>query len=1177
MLLGISKPLYLLSHDTIDDYGRPYRNDGKSRSNVSSFYLEAQYILSNIMDCLAWEYTNTIYPSFEISKDYSTLRSSMVADISSCITTDSDIQSTHRSKDGSLNELLRTKRIPSSLTIHRRVRTESNEAVLPTHRNPSTIKILLFDSCADVAHSDNQQSLPKLIGVGATEEVCMRAQVQVRGKIEVVGYRTVLSEEQQEIGRQEKSNESLRALSTFFVPTGKPVILEKSSSNKTADDKQGSSAKLYSMVLNARDQTPLYACSLVFYRSFRLQNVAENQSSITPNFNDTRDVFKNSGHPVDQRSKQNIGNESNVKGTRISFTTPIVADSEGNQANIKNPFLEDAESESVLSTPLYNLADLSLCIVDSTLNLDALTIAVTSPNTACRESLPCAFRVQPVSEMTAATPLHEHTSLKESSANFLETSRSGIKVPLELFGLASGTFSDDESAGIKSSIKSSSDELVSPQRIPEQADTRIPSENAKPLQGTFAEFLSATANVTASVASALAFQAGSLPTSSFAWSANNHSNSNANELKGFYDNLSFSRFKAKHFSTISNGDYKYSEVGSKLKRKYDDNVIHSPVASKVTNLLSSHSSLTTPTVQSETCSNSPLVLQSTFESDNPSQPWVFSPQKYSLSSYPKFGTGKPTKKNGASPRTPRSPCRKCLPQNNSRKSRSAVTLASRQGVILSSTEIIPKPNNSNKFDFLISNGSSATIDDPKFSPKVGKGIIQAIQGRTANGEKNSERSVGHLIAERPQFLIDEKHTMAHASYGFALISEVPVMEYLRKVAYLVAPEFEKKYDKMMNSDGTSPPSSGHLEELSQIIKESFSNASSLSGVNILDKCKLLSTSDIPSTSYKETFSNRESSTDRNINEPDDDDEADYNSIIVFDALSPKNVVTVLIAFLLEYRIVAVSSRALSASTHLGEWLKDAINPLKYAHVYSPLVPPCIGLQLIHCPAPFFIGMRRSPRIDEIVELEDERDREKNEGRRGKPTLPRDSNCGLLLVDLDRDECSMPQDLCSLVRSAKVLIRALESLLYPHLYNCDEIDAGIQRELKKPEKLAHDATKLCKRFVRSLLEGSKQSCLSAKDGDEIVVLFDETLFVHQHSIQLSLNPAIIDMDFEAEKRQLDMDFKKAEQNTRDTNANNVEYSRYHESMLPSTTTGNKDIQNLLRYLMRTQSFSYYLTS
>ena len=1174
MLLLISKPLYLLSHDTIDGYGYPYRNDGKSRSNVSSFYLEAGNILSNIMDCLAWEYTITIYPSFEISKDYSTLRSSMVADISSCITTDSDIKSTHRSKDGSLNELLRTKRIPSSLTIHRRVRAEQNESILPTQRNPSTIKILLFDSCADVAHSDNQHSSPKLIGVDATEELCMRAQVQVRGKIDVVGYRTVLSDEQQEMGKQEKSIESLRSLSTFFVPTGKPVILEKSSSNQTVDDKQGPSAKLYSMVLNARDQTPLYACSLVFYRSFRIQNLAENQSSITPNFSDTRDNFKTL--QKDQRSKQNIGNESNIKSTRISFTTPIVAEIERNQANIRNPFLEDAEIESVLSTPKYNFADtdLSLCIVDGTLNLDALTIAVTSPDNACRESLSRAFRVQPVSEMTAATPLHEHTSLKEPSANFSETSRLGTKAPLELFGLTSGTFSDDESAGIKSSIKSSSDELMSPQRIPELADTRIPSENAKPLHGTFAEFLTVTANVTASVASALAFQAGSLPTSSFAWSANSHSNSNANELKGFYDNLSFSRFKEKHFSTISNGEHKYSEVGSKLKRKYDDNIIHSPVALKVTNLLSSHSSLTTPTIQSDTYSNSPLVLQSTFEMDNPSQSWVFSPQKYSLSSYPKFGTGKPSKKNGASPRTPRSPGRKCLPQNHGRKSRSTVTLASHQGAILPSTEIIPKSNNSSNFDFLISNGSSATIDDSKFSPKMGTVIMQE---RTATRVKNCERSVGHLIAERSQFLIDEKHTMAHASYGFTLISEVPVIEYLRKVAYLAAPEFEKKYGKIMNSDGASPPSSGDLEELSQIIKETFSHASSLSGVDILDKCNLLSTSDMPSTSFNETFSNRESSTDGNIDEPDQDNEADYNSIIVFDALSPKNVVTVLIAFLLEYRIVAVSSRALSASTHLGEWLKDAINPLKYAHVYSPLVPPCIGLQLIHCPAPFFIGMRRSPKIDEIVELEDERDREKNEGRRGKPALPRDSNCGLLLVDLDRDECSMPQDLCSLVRSAKVLIRALESLLYPHLYNCDEVDAGIQREVNKPEKLAHDATKLCKRFVSSLLEGSKQSCLSAKDGDEIVVLFDETLFIHQHSIQLSLNPAIIDMDFEAEKRQLDLDCKEAVQNTRNTNANNLDFARYQESMLPSTTTGNKDIQNLLRYLMRTQSFSSYLTS
>lgn len=1112
--------------------------NSKVGSILSSIYLEATHILENIVDCLAWEYAITIYPAFENSKDYSTLHSSIDANITLSAETNPEIRRRHHSKDGSLNELLRTKRIPSSLTVHRRVRTQSD--VAPSkHQNPTTIKILLFDSCVDEPNSDRQSNLPKLIGADSTEDECMRAQVQVRGKIEVIGYRTLLSDEQHVISRESKSTDSLRALSTFFVPTGKHVALETNSSHQIMDEKQSPPAKLYSMVLNARDQTPLYACSLVLYRSFHL-------------LNPTRTRCMSGMHHLqpDQRSKEVIREEINIKDTPISFSTPLVA---ANQINIvKDPCPVKPKIKSAPVTVVYGAP--SLNIVDVTLKLGALEIDLTAPSNAYRVD---DWKVQQEAKVVAPDTLHDPTILIEHSANILKSANLITVAPEELLHFASGTFSDDESAGIKSSIKSSSDELLSTRIMQETADTKAIVENTKPSHGTFAEFLSATANATASVASAFALQAGSLPASSFAWSANIQSNTKANEVKGFYDNLSFSRFKAKHFSYISQEDHKYTEIGSNLKRKYDENTINSPVAKQLTNSLSSHTSLTTLTNQSDTCSNSPQINQSAFESDSRGQSWAFSPEKYTLSSYPKFGKDRPSKQNLASPRIPRSPSRKHIPLNHGRKSRSNVLLASRQGPTQPAKKRIPESKDSSKFDFLISNGSSITAEDSKCLPDVGTVIIQDNQQRSATSAKQCQRSLGRPLSEGLQILPEGTNSLIHASYGFTLISELPVIEYLRKAAYSVLPEFKEKYTQIMNSNGTLPPPSCDFEELSQLIKE-----------RLIDTPHEEIITDRSNTTKKSTADGRIDDTGR-------DNGADLNSIIVFDALSPKNVVTVLIAFLLEYRIVAVSSRALSASTHLGEWLKNVIYPLKYAHVYSPLVPPSIGLQLIHCPAPFFIGMRRSSKIDEIVELEDERDREKNEGRRGKPALPRDSNCGLLLVDLDRDECSMPHDLCSLVRSARVLIRALESLLYPHLYNCDEVDAGVKKEECRPAKLAHDATKLCMRFVSSLLEGSKQSCLSAEDGDEVVVLFDEILFIQQHCIQILLNPAIIVTTFRSEERH--QDCRDTARDIGDSHASNVESAPYFESMLPSTINGSKDVQNLLRYLMRTQSFSSYLTS
>ena len=1120
----------------------------KGSVRIPEYHKLATKLCSDVMDCLAWEYTLVLYPSFETSKDYTILHSYILNEDKESMENKNRL---FRSREGSLNELIRTKKLPSSLTVHRRVKADIIANSVTTKGSTDYFSIIKFDTIVNEYDSQRMKT-GKLVTTSIAVEECSSAQIQVSGDVSRVD---LICESNPVANTGLDNNEDLNALVPFFLPTGKAVIPYVGSHRRVADNFQPP-PKLYSMILKARDQTTIYACSLVLYRPVLLvEDLATTGTSADrrrvagvsvsglklDGLNDA--AIKEVASPlVESYKSESIDNciSSNNSFKIITLDGALTA-----QSKVSMTIRED--QPSVISLPGFEhtvpFQAQQVCAEQSITN-DSTTLSV--PVFKKSEfKLPAVNLTSPsgpvdaifVSELTATTP----AVLSQLSCSPRDlVSPIGISSPVVVLTATdskvkfSTDFSDDESAGLSSSIISldqqtpRSHSAAHSQKKPAIGVLKYP-------QGVFTDFLSATANATASVASAIALQAGSLPSSSFAWTGNINA-SKSNEPKGFYDQLSFSRFKTMHFTTNSPVQF---DNASKLKRKYDGHTALDPSPSDLDKSLSADfKSLHLPT---SVPPFSPTVLDK-----NLSSQWNFSPEK-ALTSYPRFGAAKSTRKKTSSPRTPSwSPGQRNAGHNHYRKLRSH----------LNGNVRMPLPHNTNR-DVSGSISTSETSStsfgsEPNRTAQTAEIHVPDLGSSVAAKNESANKEPPLPLNVYGEDFVSEKEVkgVAYVAYGFALLTEVPTVGRLRQAASNAVPDFTNACNPQNTVNSTVPLDDIALTHLiAKCAKPSLKvDRDNSSSPNVASFCD--SDPDLTTGSY---YTSGERS-------------GDYDSSIVFDALSPKNLVTVLIAFLLEYRIVAVSSRTLSASTHLGEWLKDAIHPLKYAHVYSPLVPPCIGLQLIHCPAPFFIGMKRTSKIDEVVESEDERDREKIKGRRGKSASSKDnSSCGLLLIDLDRDECSMPQDLCLLVKSARLLIRALEDLLYPRLSGCDEI-VSIEKVSNASAK-GYQALQLCRQFVGSLLEGSRKSCLRAEDGDEHIVIFDEILFMQQHFTRLSLHPTVIAKSKHSEKQNI----------TEAEHAIVDEISSDRTSLLPLTVSGGKDIEKLLRSLIITQCFSLYLTS
>lgn len=99
---------------------------------------------------------------------------------------------------------------------------------------------------------------------------------------------------------------------------------------------------------------------------------------------------------------------------------------------------------------------------------------------------------------------------------------------------------------------------------------------------------------------------------------------------------------------------------------------------------------------------------------------------------------------------------------------------------------------------------------------------------------------------------------------------------------------------------------------------------------------------------------------------------------------------------------------------IGEWLRLATAPLEWCHIYAPVAPQQVALELLQCPAPYLLGILRGTL------------------RAAGAVPPRDA----LVVDLDANTVHVPSELRKILPAVKVLRARLVPLLRPHYLACD---------------------------------------------------------------------------------------------------------------------------------------------
>ena len=1064
---------------------------------------------------MVWEFIVGIYPSFQASKDYAPLDSNL--------SSNSEIAS-NISLIGSINDLLRNKKLTSSLSVHRQGKT-----IVPLSREDlkGSLSVAMFDTYIDLPACQQKIESSRVVMSGITEDECTFTKVKIKGHVD----RVQLSSKNIIDGTWSAESDIynvLQAMSPFLVPTGKASIQIKNGHGHPYGSQYPPEPKVYSMVLSARDQVQIYVCSLVFYRPVLLfQNLESNSVE------NMRTILSLNKKDEGSKAVEESSLESPMRSKEVQFKAVSLKNCERkkNISRTENSPLDTVPS-SINTVSLQHDINPSILIYGNTQvplsQKQSIDINHLSQCSSVRSELTV------VSNLTAVSP--EINAL--TSCVPCEDSMQSVDSPIfaEVYEPnAFMNFSDDESAG----LKSSSILELTPAQQKRQVNTEMGPVSFQTAvthrHGTFAEFLSATATATVTAASAIAFQAGALPAPTFSWVSNPNPNgaSKISDSKGFYNNLNFSRFRTMNFANSEEHRQADTQLASGLKRKFDGLVtVESASRSEDDKAPSDLDSMASP--QSAHSENTVPLLVFSRGSPTPMKSSYLTPERPSLSSYPKFGHVKLSKRSVLSALAPsRSPRHKM--RNQIRKYRIA------SSVVIPRPEVSFSANTSRKcLTGTVTTDEESTFDtaitDNSSEPAllVGLSSLHLTSDSTILLTETYKAIPEDLSPTETQVTEKTSVGIVYVAHGICLFTQDPLVGTLRETAAAVAPEF---HCLSLSKDGRDVPTT----VLPPSVKKTIINS-------LHDRLGL----EDPSLSSRHG-----------------EQAKDYNSALILDALSPKNLVAVLVAFLLEYRIVVVSSRSLSGATHLGEFLKEAIYPLKYSHVYSPLVPPTIGLQLIHCPAPFYIGMSRSSAIDDIVELEDERDREKNKGRRNRNSSGRDHSCGLLIVDMDRDECSMPQDLCNAVRSAKVLIRALETLLKPELSRCDEISGVSAMDASTlANTLAEGVMRLCSHFVGSLLQGFEMCCIKVDDEEEKIVLFDELMFLQQHVIRYTLHsPLVLKYFDELDKQRSSVNCTLSKEGLADV------------LLLPpiATANGGKDFEKLIRSLMRTQSFSSYLTT
>jgi len=173
--------------------------------------------------------------------------------------------------------------------------------------------------------------------------------------------------------------------------------------------------------------------------------------------------------------------------------------------------------------------------------------------------------------------------------------------------------------------------------------------------------------------------------------------------------------------------------------------------------------------------------------------------------------------------------------------------------------------------------------------------------------------------------------------------------------------------------------------------------------------------------------------------------------IVLELLTPRSLAALLVAMLLELKIVLVSSNSISSHTYLVEVLQACLRPLAWPHMLCPWLPTTLvengNGALLNCPFPFIIGFSQSS---------------------SSPILP-DSLC---VFDLDSGAMRLPSTFASHFRVGRRLVATLEALFKPAFSGCDTFPLNnielVSSSLSTSDHRGRMIVKECNAFVNDLL-------------------------------------------------------------------------------------------------------------
>jgi hypothetical protein len=291
----------------------------------------------------------------------------------------------------------------------------------------------------------------------------------------------------------------------------------------------------------------------------------------------------------------------------------------------------------------------------------------------------------------------------------------------------------------------------------------------------------------------------------------------------------------------------------------------------------------------------------------------------------------------------------------------------------------------------------------------------AVDNNEDNDNESNSTSVDKLISTSKEVL---------AAYGICIISSTPLVSTLKCA---LSDLITNATQITENSENCS-----HKATFYDKIKPEI----------LLDKYKELEIN----LNKTNVFDNKDKKLDYAI---------DIDVKCILESISPRSLVTLLFASLLECRIAIISSQV-STPTILGEWIRHMLSPLDiFCNLYIPVVPSKFNVKdILECPTPYYLGVNRNS-ISDFNNI----------------------NENVLLFDIDNDICKIPHSLQQCMgKGYKRLTGSIFKLLRQSLHSCDDIypttnKDNINKELKVIMNL----------FINPLLKSAIKCSLLFEDG------------------------------------------------------------------------------------------------